>query len=137
MDNKISQFIFEKVGISKNKKFLDLSSFRHKLISGNIANASTPGYKAKDIKFHDEFKKMTKAGNRLAGSVTQPSHIPTGSHENKAPEVEADKVKTGEMNSVDIDKEIPNLAQNELIYTVGATLLQRKFEGLRKVISSR
>ena len=137
MDNKISQFLFNKVGISINKKFLDLSSFRHKLISGNIANSSTPGYKARDIKFHDEFKKMTKAGNRLSGTITHSGHIPTGNHEAKAPKVESEKIKIDEMNSVDIDKEIPNLAQNELMFTIGATLLQRKFEGLRKVINSR
>ena len=137
MENKISQFIFNKVGISNNKKFLDLASFRHKLIGGNIANSSTPGYKARDIKFHDEFQKMTKSGSQLSGATAHQAHIPTGNHQEKPPKVDAEKIKIDEMNSVDIDKEIPNLTQNELMFTIGATLLQRKFEGLRKVIMSR
>lgn len=137
MDNKISQFMFNKVGFSNTKKFLDLASFRNKLIAGNIANSSTPGYKAKDIKFHEEFQKMAKTGNRLAGATTNSAHIPTGNHADKPPKIESEKIKVDEMNSVDIDKEIPNLVQNELMFTIGATLLQRKFEGLRKVINSR
>ena len=137
MENKITNFIFNKVGIPDAKKYLNLASFRHKLISGNIANVSTPGYKARDIKFHDEFRKMTNNSSGLPGSITHASHIPTGQHEAKPPKVNSEKIKVDEMNSVDIDKEIPALAQNELFFSIGATLLQRKFEGLRKVISSR
>ncbi len=137
MENKIAQFLFNQSGIPNFKKFLDLSSFRHKLIGGNVANSSTPGYKSQDINFHEEFNRMTKNGNRLAGAVTHQGHIPTGSHEARAPKPDAVKVKEGDLNSVDIDKEISNLAQNELIFTVGATLLQRRFEGIKKVISSK
>ena len=137
MENKIAQFLFNQSGIPNFKKFLDLSSFRHKLIGGNVANSSTPGYKSQDISFHEEFNRMTKNGNRLAGTTTHQGHIPTGSHEARAPEPDAVKVIDGDLNSVDIDKEISNLAQNELIFTVGATLLQRRFEGIKKVISSK
>lgn len=137
MENKITQFIFDKVGIPKQKKYLDMASLRHKLISGNVANVSTPQYEAKDIDFHSEFKKVTKAGNRVAGVTTHQNHIPTGQHQMKPPKIDAERVKSDELNSVNIDKEISNLTQNELLYDVGATLLQRKFEGLRKVIQSK
>ena len=137
MENKIAQFLFNRSGIPNFKKYLDLSSFRHKLIGGNIANVSTPGYKSQDIDFHSEFNRMTKNSNRLEGKVTHPSHIPTGSHEAHAPEPDEMRVEEDEMNSVDIDTEVSNLAQNELLFTVGATLLQRRFEGIRKAIQSR
>ncbi len=137
MENKIAQFVFNRVGIPNFKKYLDLSSFRHKLIGGNIANSSTPGFKSRDIDFHQEFNRLTKASNRLAGTVTHQAHIPTGNHEARAPEPDEIRVKDDELNSVDIDNEISNLAQNELLFTVGATLLQRKFEGIRKAIQSK
>ena len=137
MDNKISEFIFNKVGIPKAKQYLNLSSLQHKLISGNIANVSTPGYKAKDINFESEFQKLTKNSNHLAGVTTDENHIPTGQNEKKPPKIQQAKIANDEMNSVDIDKEIPSLAQNELRFTIGATLLQRKFETLRKVIQSK
>lgn len=137
MDNKIAQFIFNKVGIPKNAKYLDLASLRHKLISGNIANSVTPGYKSQDINFYKEFKKVTGNSEHLKGVTTHTNHIPTGQHQNKPPKINAEKVQNDELNSVDIDKEISTLAQNELMYEVGATLLQRKFEGLRKAIQSK
>lgn len=137
MENKIAHFLFNRAGVGNFKKFLDVASFRHKLIGGNVANVSTPGYEAKDIKFHEEFEKLTGNSSRLAGTVTHSAHIPTGSHEAKAPKVGETGVKDGDMNSVDIDKEISNLAQNELMFTIGATLLQRRFEGIRKVIQSK
>ncbi len=137
MENKITQFIFNKSGIPKSQKFLDLASLKHKLISGNVANVSTPGYKAQSFDFHNEFKKVSGSGSSLRGVTTNPNHIPTGQHQAKPPKIQSEKVEIGEMNSVDIDKEISSLAQNELLYEVGATLLQRKFEGLRKAIQSK
>lgn len=137
MENKIAQFIFNKVGVDKSEKYLDLSSFRHKLVSDNIANGSTPGYESKDIKFQEEFLKKTSESNHIAGYTTHSNHIPTGYHTEKAPNVNREKIGPDDINSVNIDEEIPKLAMNELRYTIGATLLQRKFEGLRKVIQSK
>ena len=137
MENKLTNFLFDGVGVPTYQKFLDLASIRHKLISGNVANVSTPGYKARDIDFDSEFERATKSGSRLAGTITNKAHIATGNHEARAPKPIVSRIKDGDMNSVDIDKEISNLAQNELRYTVGATMLQRKFEGLRKVIQSK
>ena len=43
-------------------------------ISSNLANAATPNYKARDINFLDEFKKVTKTGEI---KTTHSNHIPT------------------------------------------------------------
>ncbi len=137
MENKIAQFLFSRTGIPDFEKYLDLSSFRHKLIGGNIANSSTPGYKSRDISFHEEYNRMTKNTNQVAGALTHEAHIPTGNHEAKAPKADEVRVKDGDLNSVDIDEEISDLAQNELMFTISASLLQRRFEGIRKVISSK
>lgn len=137
MESKLTNFLFERVGVPAYQKYLDLAALRHKLIGGNVANVSTPGYKSRDIDFQSEYERVTKQGNHLAGTTTQQGHIPLGSHEARAPRPSESRLNDGDLNSVDIDKEISNLAQNELRYTVGATMLQRKFENLRKVIQSK
>lgn len=137
MANSVTDAIFEQIGVNKFKKYLDLSSYRQKLIAGNIANISTPGYKARDIDFQREFNRLTANQNHLAGSVTHANHIPLGDHPERPPEVLKTKLKGDEMNSVDIDQEASRMAQNELLFTVGARLLQRKFDGLKKVIRSK
>jgi flagellar basal-body rod protein FlgB len=137
MSNKIAQFLFDGTGVPKNQKYLDLASFRHKLISGNIANASTPGYRAKEINFESEYRRLTNQSDHVVGMTTDPNHLPIGNTPNRPPKVEQERVKVDEMNSVDIDKEIPALAKNELTFTVGAKLLQLKFDGIKKAITSK
>jgi flagellar basal-body rod protein FlgB len=137
MVNKTADFVFNRIGVPKFEKYLDLSSFRHKLVGGNIANVSTPGYRSRDIDFQTEFARLTKETDNLAGTTTNRAHLPLGFHPERPPEPDEMKVAAGEMNSVDIDKEISDLAKNELVFSVAARLLKQKFDGLRKAISSR
>lgn len=137
MENKITSYLFNKVGVGNVRRFLNLSSMRQKLISGNIANVSTPGYESKDFDFEGELKNITDKSSHLSGTMTHSGHLPLGRSEARSPEVESQRVATGEINSVDIDQEIPRLAKNELMYTIGARILRNKFDGLRKVITSK
>ena len=60
-----------------------------------------------------------------------------GQHRNRSPKVEEVKVHESDLNSVDIDKEISTLAQNELTFNIGARLIKMKFDGIRKAITSK
>jgi flagellar basal-body rod protein FlgB len=137
MENKLSKIIFDKIGVPNYQKYLDLSSVRHKLVSSNVANVATPGYEAKDIKFEEEFKRATSQNEHLAGVTTDSRHIPLGQHKDRPPEILEQRLAPDDLNSVDIDREMSNLAQNELRYTIAARLLQRKFDGLRTAITSK
>jgi len=137
MENKLTQLVFNKLEIPRFQKFLNLSSLRHKLVASNVANVSTPGYESKDINFDKEFAKATESGSGLAGRVTHERHLPLGQHKGRAPRVHSTRVEGKELNSVDIDHEMANLAQNELAYTVAARLIKGKFEGLRNAITSK
>lgn len=136
MVNKLTSFIFDKIGVRDYQKFLDLASTRHKLVSSNVANVSTPGYRSADFDFKGELAKISNKDKHLEGAVTHPGHIPTGNHPDKPVKVERQRVPSGDLNSVDIDQEVSKMAQNELMFTVGARLLQMKFEGLRNAIKS-
>ena len=50
-------------------KIVQAANARQKVIASNIANADTPGYKAKDIKFDNFLKKEVKL------VTTDPKHI--------------------------------------------------------------
>ena len=137
MSDKIANFLFQQTGVNRFQSFLDLTSLRHKLISGNVANVSTPGYRARDLDFKAELARLAGQASHLPGKTTHPGHIPTGQHSQRAPEVDKVRVTQGSLNSVDIDREIPKMAENELMYTIGARLLKKKFDGLQKVITSK
>ena len=53
---------------------LNIRNKRNDIIASNIANAATPNYKARDINFLDEFKKVTNTGEI---KTTHSRHIPT------------------------------------------------------------
>ena len=137
VENKLTDFVFNKMGVPTMRKYLDLAAYRHKLVSGNIANVSTPGYREKDIDFQAEFTKATGKTHHLEGAVTNAGHIPLGATPTRPPKVNQEKVQDGSMNSVDIDREVSTMAQNELLYTIGAKMLQRKFEGIKTAITSK
>lgn len=118
-------------------RFLDLASLRHKLISGNIANVSTPNYKSKDINFHAELKKAVGKTKHLAGVVTHENHIPLGRSSDRGPKVLDKEGGHNGLNKVDIDREVADMAQNQIYFSIGAKLLQNKFDGLRRAIRSK
>jgi flagellar basal-body rod protein FlgB len=137
IDNGLTKFIFNKMGVPNYQKYLTLGSYRHKLISGNISNVSTPEYKAEDIDFQDEYSRLTAQSNHIAGTITNPNHIPLGNHENRQPDVKKQSITDGDINSVNIEEQASNMAQNELLYTIGAKLLKQKFDGLKTAITSK
>ena len=54
-----------------HKNALNLRAFRQQLLASNIANADTPGYKARDIDFAAALGDIT-AGRTVSMNVTSP-----------------------------------------------------------------
>jgi flagellar basal-body rod protein FlgB len=137
MDNVIKTAIWDKTGVNKFGKLLDLAAYRHKLISGNIANSTTPDYASKDIDFKDEVQKALGSGSTLTMKATHTKHI-GGSGPNREIKIIEHKAESDEdLNGVDIDTEMTNLSINQMRYTIGARMLQKKMDGLRKAIKGR
>lgn len=108
---------------------LNYSTARNKVISHNLANVDTPNYKAKDIQF------KTVLEGKLKAKLTHPKHRPFA-NELTGYRVQA---KTGTIynhnnNNVDIDKEMAELAKNQLYYQSLVDRLNGKFHDLQTVI---
>lgn len=137
MANDVMTGLFNRLQLPKFESYLNLSSFSHKLTSSNVANISTPGYESRSIDFKNEYLRLTQDGHGIEGKVTNARHIPLGNHPNRPPDVDHAEVKRDQLNSVDIDSEVAKMAQNELRYTISARLLKRKFDGIKKAITSK
>ena len=138
MSNIIQKAVIDKSGIPLYKKFLDLASLRHKLIAGNLSNVSTPNYQSKDIDFHTELKKAVGSDNHIQVKLTNPAHIPIGGSRDSEPEIVVDKTaESNGVNNVDVDKEVANLAMNQIYFTTGAKLMAKKFAALSNAIKSK
>ncbi|MCJ2165916.1 MULTISPECIES: flagellar basal body rod protein FlgB [unclassified Pseudodesulfovibrio] len=118
-------------------KVMDLRLQRQNIVTGNIANVNTPGYKARRLEFEE---KMQDALNQNAlGKMTRtaPSHLPStfdptgfageGLQDFKAREIYG-------QDSVNLDKEMATNAKNTMMYNALASVIKKSFDGMNKVI---
>lgn len=117
------------------EKSLDYASLKNQTISNNIANADTSNYKAKRVVFKE-----------LLDNEVNSSFVPTRTHEkhllfqNSTME-NSFKVVTDRStsfnhngNNVDIDKEMTELAKNQIYYQALVDRISGKFNSLQTVI---
>ena len=130
-------------GISSNQldyleHALDLAARRQQLISGNIANANTPGFRTKDLDFASALKAALGQPGGMAPARTHARHIgltprDVFSREPEVVEPEGLSERT-DKNNVNSDREMANLAENSLQYSLATQLIGREFNLLRTAI---
>jgi len=104
-------------------------SERNKLITSNISNLDTPGYKPADYVFKQDLKKAMDI--RIHLTRTKEKHFPNATDEITKNDFKL--VKSEE--KVDLDTEMTNLASNQLMYNLSVELLARKFRGFKNALS--
>lgn len=137
MIGKIDQYL------SFNEKALSLRAQRQELLASNIANADTPNYKARDIDFSSALQNALagKTGNALA--TTAQNHIgrgkPTGDLlANGTPVLYRGEVQGNvDGNTVDMDVERNQFADNALRYEAGITMINHQIKGLLAAIQGQ
>jgi flagellar basal-body rod protein FlgB len=108
------------------ERSLNITNKRHGIIASNIANLDTPDYRAKDIDFKSAFKDAME-GTSVNLFRTNPRHF--GSKISYA------EPPSGGTDSVDIDKEMSKLAENNLRYRASVEVLLRKLSKLKFAIT--
>ena len=120
---------------------LDVRGRRTELIANNLANADTPGYKARDIDFRQAMARAagekTTSGVHL--STTQAGHIGGAASADAATSPDL-KFRTPlapalDGNTVDTQLEQAAFAENAVRYQATLTFLSNKFRGLITAIT--
>lgn len=119
---------------------LDASSLRQQVISNNLANAETPGYKSKQVVFEDILKQKLADQSNFVGKRTDPRHIPIGSS-SEIPQAQVvqnnNTVMQNNGNNVDVDQEMTNMGKNALWYDALTQQLNNQFQDLSIAITGR
>jgi flagellar basal-body rod protein FlgB len=94
---------------------MDLVSMRQKMVSSNIANADTPGYKTRDLDFQTSFESVLNGGSprpvAVAGLATK-----------------------NDGNNVDLDREARLLAENSLRFSLASNLIKGQISQIKEAI---
>lgn len=118
---------------------MDRSAVKHSVISNNIANVNTPGYKRKTVSFQKELETLLE--KREQGEIKQANkkHLPLNFGLDSAPAVivseEGNTSLRNDGNNVDIDMELAELAENNIYFNSLAQLLTSQLALLRNSVS--
>ena len=111
---------------------LNIRNKRNDIIASNIANAATPNYKARDINFLDEFKKVTNTGEIR---TTHSNHIPTKNYNISGKAFYRDPVIASlDGNTVELSVEQMQFAENTMKYQTTLKFLNGKITKMLSAI---
>lgn len=118
---------------------LSFRSDRQNVISSNIANVNTPGYKTKDLVFDHEIKKVDQ--NRdLQMFATNKNHITTfqDNQKNSNPRlVEVEGLKEqNDGNNVSLDAQMSEMSKNKVMFDALQSSIKKDSRLFRSVIES-
>lgn len=128
----IGKFIFNMPILGQIERHLNRQVARSEIISSNLANVETPGYKAKDIEFENALSEASaNEGFRIESTNSRHFHdseegqvVVQSTSDSRSERVDG--------NSVDLDTEMGKLATVQLMYEAGLTALARKLSTLSK-----
>lgn len=103
-------------------RFLDISAFRTEIITSNLANIDTPGYRARDINFRQELERAVTNSEFAYAGFNPAVHEVRG------------LASRPDGNDVSLEREGLLLSETQLRFQIGVQLLQAKFHGILSAI---
>lgn len=120
------------------EKSLDASLMRNEAIAQNIANVDTPGYSRKTVSFEEQLSNaISKSG--FKGKRTDRRHIQIGASSIDEVKINISEDKSSldmrlDGNNVDIEKEMAQMAENNIKYEVLIQRMMGAFNKMKTVI---
>ena len=121
-------------------KTLDFRTQRQDLLTSNIANKDTPGYKAEDMVFEKSLETALHADEPGLMHTTDPRHF-DGRNTPPLEMVKGQRIHSAspypdfDGNTVDLDREMAKMAENQLMYNASIRMLTHQFRMLKTAIT--
>ncbi|HVN98191.1 MAG TPA: flagellar basal body rod protein FlgB [Syntrophorhabdaceae bacterium] len=106
------------------EKALNIRTYYHRVISGNIANAETPAYKEKDIDFKKELARRIDSDQ---ASFANSDFEVTENQEN-------DGLSSIDGNTVNLENQMVKLTENQLMFHSLVQVAAKQFSIMRYII---
>lgn len=104
------------------ERVLDISAFRHQVISANLANIDTPGFRTRDVRpFAGEIEQAMAGGQ---SSFTPVAHNIHG------------LLERPDGNNVSVERESLLMAQNQMRFAVAVQFMKSEFHRISLAITS-
>jgi len=110
-------------------RFLDVDVARYKLITSNVANIDTPGFRTRDFDFRAELARASTHAANQDGSLAYASYTPVARHVRGL-------LQRPDGNDVSLERESLLMAEAQMKFNLGIQLLKDEFHGISQAISS-
>jgi flagellar basal-body rod protein FlgB len=121
-------------------RFLDVDVARLKLITSNLANVDTPGFRTSDLDFRAELARANaRASSGEEGNLAFADYAATGSvQQSYAPIVRRVRglLERPDGNNVSVERESLLLAETQMKFNLGVQLLKDEFHTVSQAINS-
>ncbi len=107
---------------------LSVASKRQQVLSANIANVDTPGYRAQDVTFEERLELLNLVG-------TAGRHMTNAATSSGFRMFDVDTKTKPNGNTVDLDRELTEVTKNGLQFVTLMQFLQNKMRTLRSSIT--
>ena len=113
---------------------------RNDVITANIANSETPGYRALGLDFEEQLQDIAGTNKELGLKTSSDKHLKSqfaGVDGSFSPEVYVVPTETipEDGNTVDVDAQMAQLAENQILYRATVDLINRKIGSIRYAIT--
>jgi flagellar basal-body rod protein FlgB len=121
-----------------HEQALMLHDQRLGVLAANLANADTPGYKARDIDF-SEVLSSADGGTQLALEATQPGHISLGDPSHPAADLKYRNPYQASLdgNTVEMPVEQAAFAENNVRYQASLNFINLRISELQLAINGQ
>ncbi|MBL0715078.1 MAG: flagellar basal body rod protein FlgB [Desulfosarcina sp.] len=120
------------------ERSLDLHARNQKLIVSNLANMDTPNYKAFRMLVDEQMTTERPGRARVTMTRTRSAHLSPLDANTETAALERIENNPhsirGDGNTVELENEMSNLAENTLMYNTATRIVANKFNLLRSVI---
>ena len=128
--------------LSFQQQALGLRAYRQQVLAGNIANADTPNYKARDFDFSTALKEAQAGSGAVGGSLamsrTSSGHLSAADGIAPARLMYRTPVQPSvDGNTVEMDVERAQIAENTIHYEAGLTFMTGKIKTLMSAIQGQ
>lgn len=119
---------------------LNFREMRQELISSNVANANTPGFKAKKLDFEEALARALDTDGQMQMKASDGNHfdVGNGGFNNLEPEIydNPNGVVSENGNTVDVEAEMAQMAENKLMYDALVQLINKKMGMMKYAINN-
>jgi len=119
------------------EKALGLRAYRQQVLAGNIANADTPNYQARDFDFSQTLKEAVagRESSSLKMATTDSQHLSAGTQSGPVRLLYSTPSQSSvDGNTVDMDVERSKFSENAIRYEAGVTFISGRVKTLLSAI---